>query len=242
MSRAARRCVICLSGLMLWVAAVPGAVRAQPAPQQEAKPEQAAAADPVLDAIGQHMSGESPAAAPDAPGGEGAFPSFGRLVVRLVVAMVFTLGALYGGLLALRRLLGQKGRIASPHVRVISRSCLSPKSSIYLVEVAGQTLVIGESGGGLSLLTTVTDPKALAPAAVEKMDDKALLSPRRAEKVAAALAGFGEQLGLTRWRLNTQSLSEKLRDGSRVARALSRRVGWRADEPTLGNIDSTRRD
>jgi len=236
MSRVPRKSLTGFTRLALWTAVAAVLVWAQPALGPATVPGENGLEDPSIDAIGQRMADEPQQAAEGEPGAEGAFPSFGRLVVRLVVALVLTLGVLYGGLLGLRRLLGQKGSIASPHIRVIAKSSLSPKSSVYLVEIAGQTLVIGERNGGLSLLTTVSDPKALVPAAVERADERTWLSPQRREKVAAALAGFRDQLGLHHWRLNVQSLSEKLREGTRATRSLSGRMGRRSGEPAAGEI------
>ena len=219
--------------LVLGMSAAALAAEAPPGPEQEAGGGTLQAKDPVVDAIGQRMSGAAGEAAESGAEGQGAFPSFGRLVFQLVVALAFTLGGLYAGLLGLRHLLGKKGSVASPHIQVIAKASLSPKASVYLVEVAGQTLVVGEGAGELSLLTTVTDPKALAPRAAEQEDEAALQWPKGRERVAAALSRFGEQLGLSQRRLNAQSLSVKLREGTRAVRALSRRLGRRADDSTV---------
>jgi hypothetical protein len=86
------------------------------------------------------------------------------------------------------------------------------------------------------LLTTVTDPKTLAPKAVDRADEGALRLPKRRERVVAALTGFGEQLGITQRRLNAQSLSVKLREGTQTVRALSKRVSRRAGHSSAESV------
>ncbi|MBW2559589.1 MAG: flagellar biosynthetic protein FliO [Deltaproteobacteria bacterium] len=46
-------------------------------------------------------------------------------------------------------------------IRILSSRYLGPKSSIMLVDVLGQVMVVGLSSGTISLLTEIMDPEAL---------------------------------------------------------------------------------
>jgi len=46
-------------------------------------------------------------------------------------------------------------------IRILSSQYLGPKSSVMLVDVLGQVMVIGISSGTISLLTEIMDPEAL---------------------------------------------------------------------------------
>ena len=95
MNRALRhRGFIVTLGLGLWIGTAAASAWSQSGPGQESPSAGPQAADPVVDAIGQQMSGAADETAESASGAPGAFPSFGRLVVRLVIALALTLGAL----------------------------------------------------------------------------------------------------------------------------------------------------
>jgi flagellar biogenesis protein FliO len=46
-------------------------------------------------------------------------------------------------------------------IRIISTCHLNPKSSILLVDVVGQVMLLGVSNHQMSILGTITDPEAL---------------------------------------------------------------------------------
>ncbi len=60
---------------------------------------------------------------------------------------------------AARRVYGAR---EGSRVRVIERTPLEPRRTLYLVEAAGRVLLIGSSEGQVTLLTEI-DPKALPP-------------------------------------------------------------------------------
>jgi len=182
--------------------------------------------DALLESIGERMGGEeSDAPPPAANGSSGALPSFGGILARLTIALGVTLAVLYGALLALKRFLGRRASgsqgVPSP-VRVLSRSYLSAKSCVYLVEIGGRILVVGENPGGLTLLTTLSGREALGDSLPEAPPDAGQPSSRT---LSSTVTGFISQLGQMHRRQSDRALSEQLRQGARSVEAMSRRVG-----------------
>lgn len=194
-------------------------------------PETVAQSDPLIHAIGQRMTGErnSPDAAAGASTPERSPFSFGAILARLIVALGITLGALYGVLLGLRRVMGKRALAASSHVRVLCKSSLSPKSSIYVVEAAGQVMVIGETPGSIALLTTITDQEAIERLGLNQSVEPSFMKPVPG-KISMALDHFVGQLGVSSARLSSQSLSRQLQEGTRSARELARSLDRQARE------------
>lgn len=120
----------------------------------EATPLAADRLDAVLAGIQarQHRGASGPAHADAAPAL--ARPdSLWRLLYRLLLSLFVVLGLLYVVLRLLRRNLTLAGRHAPDRVRVVSRTALSTRSCLYVVEVVGRTLLVGESqGGGVRLI------------------------------------------------------------------------------------------
>ncbi|MBE7559996.1 flagellar biosynthetic protein FliO [bacterium] len=80
-------------------------------------------------------------------------PSLWGLFWNVCLSLAVVLGLLYGILRLLRRNLTLAGRHAPDRVRVVSRTALSNRSSLYIVEVAARTLLVGESqNGGVRLV------------------------------------------------------------------------------------------
>lgn len=193
-----------------------------------AQPEASPSPDPLLDAIGQRMvQGEAAPGGAAVPAPERNLPSLSGLLLRLAGALALTLGGLYGALVLMKRLLGRGGSTASPHVRVLAKSFLSNKSSVYLVEIAGKILVVGESPGGLALLTSFENMEGLVGAGRN--------SDLPGE--AGPLGGFTGQLGRIRSELEARRLSSQLREGALKAQSLTGRIGPSGTEPSSGSKD-----
>ncbi len=193
-----------------------------------AQPVASPSPDPMLDAIGQRMAGGEEASSVSAEADRAAdrnIPSLGGWLLRLVGALVFTLAVLYGALALLKRFLGRGGATASPHIRVLAKSFLSNKSAVYLVEIAGKILVVGESPGGLALLSSFDG--------VEGLLGGAQSSTSAGE--AGPLSGFTGQLGRIRSELESRRLSSQLREGALKAQSLSGQVGRSGSEPSSGS-------
>ncbi len=189
-----------------------------------AQPVASPSPDPMLDAIGQRMAGGQEASRVMAEADRN-IPSLGGWLLRLVGALVFTLAVLYGALALLKRFLGRGGATASPHIRVLAKSFLSNKSAVYLVEIAGKILVVGESPGGLALLSSFDSVEGLLAGA------RSTVSTGE----AGPLSGFTGQLGRIRSELESRRLSSQLREGALKAQSLSGQVGRSGSEPSSGS-------
>jgi flagellar biogenesis protein FliO len=82
-------------------------------------------------------------------------------VFRVILSIGVTLLLLYGMLHMLRRHMRVKGGNAPDRVRVVSRTPLSTKSQLFVVEVGGRTLLLGESNTGVSTLCDLSAPEEI---------------------------------------------------------------------------------
>ena len=89
------------------------------------------------------------------PGGYGEL-LISSVVVLAVVCLVAWLVVRYGG----RWLVGARGR--SRGLDVLARLPLEPRRSLYVVEVAGKTLLVGTSEMGLSVLSELDGERVRA--------------------------------------------------------------------------------
>ena len=92
------------------------------------------------------------------PGGYGEL-LVSSLVVLVLVCVVAWLVVRYGG----RFIAGARGR--SRGMDVVARLPLEPRRSLYVVEVAGKTLLVGTSEMGLSVLSELDGERVRADVA-----------------------------------------------------------------------------
>nr|MDQ3365315.1 flagellar biosynthetic protein FliO [Myxococcota bacterium] len=96
--------------------------------------------------------------------GSGAGASYGDLLITSLVV----LGAVCIAAFVVVRLLGRvlaTGRLRGAHLLdVVARVPLEPRKSLYVVEVAGKTLLVGTSEMGLSVLTELDGAEVRARA------------------------------------------------------------------------------
>jgi len=87
------------------------------------------------------------------------FPS----LLKILSALAVTVGVLIVTAYLFKRIMGRGGgEITNREViKILSSRYLGPKSSIMLVDVLGQVMVIGLSGGTISLLTEIMDPGSI---------------------------------------------------------------------------------
>jgi len=111
--------------------------------------------------------------------GTGAGASYGDLLITSLVVLAVVSVAAFVAVRVFGRLLAS-GRARGAHLMdVVARVPLEPRRSLYVVEVAGKTLLVGTSEMGLSVLSEL-DGSAVRARVVEK--------PTFAEMVKAAWA------------------------------------------------------
>ena len=82
--------------------------------------------------------------------------------VKMLLALGATIGVLLLAFKFTRGMIGERsGRAGQGMVKVLSSTYIGVKKSISLVEVPGAVLVLGISGEGISLLSTIDDPETL---------------------------------------------------------------------------------
>ncbi len=84
---------------------------------------------------------------------------YSYMLLRSVLALGFVVALMVGGMYAFRRLSLMRGSPSGAlPVSVISRAFMGQKSSIAIVDVAGEVLVLGISPNAINLLLKVEDP------------------------------------------------------------------------------------
>jgi flagellar biosynthetic protein FliO len=89
--------------------------------------------------------------------------SFFPSLIKMIFALAIVLGMMLGAMFLVRNFLQQTtpAMNSGSMIKVLASRYLGPKNSILVVDVAGQIIVIGLSGQQMTLLTTITDEKAL---------------------------------------------------------------------------------
>jgi len=85
---------------------------------------------------------------------EGPTYSYWSEFVNMMGSLVLVIGFICASVWILRRVMGAKLRHLNRYasIRIIERRALSQKSSIYLIDVLGQGIVIADSSSGITLL------------------------------------------------------------------------------------------
>ena len=79
--------------------------------------------------------------------------SLGGLALSVGLGLVIALGAGLGALHLLRRYLARSQGAPGRRLRVIETVRLGPKSALFLVEIDGRSLLVGQQGESLAVLT-----------------------------------------------------------------------------------------
>jgi len=84
-------------------------------------------------------------------------------LLKMISALAVVLGVMLACLWAARKFMNNKGAGVDDGqmIRVLSTRYLGPKSSILLLDVLGNVIVVGVTGTQISMLTTITDEESL---------------------------------------------------------------------------------
>jgi flagellar biogenesis protein FliO len=85
------------------------------------------------------------------------FKELMQLIIALAVIVVIIIGVIW----LMRILLFRKGVLKPEVLRILGQTHLSPKQSIFLVEMPGRILIIGATQNNISLLTEVKDNETI---------------------------------------------------------------------------------
>jgi len=116
-------------------------------------------------------------------------------LLKMISALAVVLGVMLACLWAARKFMNNKGKGVDDGqmIRVLSTRYLGPKSSILLLDVLGNVIVVGVTGTQISMLTTITDEESL----------ERLRSSRAGERDSQP---FLDQITLYKRKLKTLSL------------------------------------
>ncbi len=92
--------------------------------------------------------------------------SFFGEFINMLVTLLFLLLVIFLSLFFLKKLLGRKMKqnMQGKGIKILQRRAINPKVSLYLVDICGKGIVIGDSPGGVHLITEFpegTDLQAL---------------------------------------------------------------------------------
>jgi len=87
---------------------------------------------------------------------------YSYMLLRSLLALGFVVALMVGAMYGFRFLSGRKGYSSSQApISVISRAFMGQKSSIAIVDVAGEVLVLGISPNAINLLSRLEDPEVI---------------------------------------------------------------------------------
>ncbi len=90
-------------------------------------------------------------------------PELFSSLLKIASALAVTVGVMIVAAYLFKKIMKRGGGEINNRelIRILSSQYLGPKSSIMLVDVLGQVVVIGISSGTISLLTEIVDPESL---------------------------------------------------------------------------------
>lgn len=171
--------------------------------------------DPLIGRIRDLMGNNtSPVAASRETPPRARETSWTSAFMRLAGGLALVIGGIVVIVYIARRVTYGGNALTSSHLKVVSKTWLSSRASVYLVRVPGRILVVGESPNGVTLLAELTD-EALA---------RELEAPEEATGRAAA-GGQAFQKALRNAEAENQSadLALKVRDSIAYFRDLAQR-------------------
>jgi len=88
-------------------------------------------------------------------------PELVPALLKIVSALAVTIGAMIIVAYLFKKIVKKGAGVGNDDlIKILSAKYLGPKSSIMLIDVLGNIMVIGISSGGISLLTEIVDPES----------------------------------------------------------------------------------
>ena len=85
-------------------------------------------------------------------------PEFVVTLIKMLVFLLLMAGGAVGVLYLLKRVVPSTGHASGRQlIKVLGFRSVAPKKSVALIQVPGTVLVVGITGGGLTLLTKIED-------------------------------------------------------------------------------------
>jgi flagellar protein FliO/FliZ len=111
---------------------------------------------------------------------------------RVGLALMIVIGVIFLLRWAGRKMFLLPGNVkANPAIKVLSRTVLSPKQQVMLLQVGKRLVVVGDSGGRLSALSEITDPDEVAGLVGE-------VGSARPDRAESAIKSFRNLFGLAK--------------------------------------------
>ncbi len=87
-------------------------------------------------------------------------PGIAEILLKLIISMAVIIGLIYGSILLLRKISNRTLPQANQWVKVIGRSYLTPKQSLYIVKMGPKFAVLGVSDNSVNLIKELTPEEA----------------------------------------------------------------------------------
>ena len=106
--------------------------------------------------------------------------------VNMIITLLIIIGLIFLSVVVLKKIMRSRMQHVnrSAAIKVLERRAINQKTSLYLVDIAGKTVVIGESPAGLNLITDLPDyeqpPEPEAPPAFSLPKKLKVLSRKNA--------------------------------------------------------------
>ncbi|MEW6235670.1 MAG: flagellar biosynthetic protein FliO [Candidatus Omnitrophota bacterium] len=158
--------------------------------------------------------------------GESAMKYAGRMLMSLAFVVLLVLALAW----AAKRFILKKHTLGGGHIDLLASYALSQKSQVHLIRTCGETFLIGDGGGALSLISKVEFPSHPDEAPSQDLfsdsdeEINPLLEP-------PAIRSFDERL--TNWQksLDEQNLSQEVKASLLLLGGLSERLRRKGGNP-----------
>jgi flagellar protein FliO/FliZ len=115
--------------------------------------------------------------------------------LKMIFALAIVLGLLFGVMYFVKRFMSQVAPASDNQalINILSSRYLGPKSSIILVEVMDQVIVVGISNQQMTALACIDNPLAVAEIKAKRASSPAMNSP--ANKIASYISSLNLSSG-----------------------------------------------